>query len=170
MFNNKKGSDAFNACTVTSMHPVLLSIKPLMNNQDEGFLIGRRELSGNIKNRTHSHIRITEVAPSNSTIVNGEFMAFLTFIVLWANSNIQLYVIIQISKETICMKYQSLYSGKKLKNEYFKTLPAEIFTKHAQRLSSDIKCFYWLLSRGIHVYLNFLQKGHHYENMSIQIY
>ena len=34
-------------------------------------------------------------------------------------------------EETICMKCQSLFSGRKKKEKYFKTSPVEIFTKHA---------------------------------------
>ena len=34
-----------------------------------------------------------------------------------------------VSKETICMKYQSLFSGKKNMETYFRMSSAEIFTQ-----------------------------------------
>ena len=80
MFNRittKKGSDALDVYTIKDVPPILLSIRPLEASRDEGFLIGRRELTGNVENRTHSHIRITEVAPSNSAIVNGKLSIFM---------------------------------------------------------------------------------------------
>ena len=78
MFRSRKTFEAMHVYTIEQ--PVLLSVKPLENSQDEGFLIGRREMSVcNLKYRTHSHIRITEVAPSNSAIINGKSRIFFLY-------------------------------------------------------------------------------------------
>ena len=76
-FTTKKSSDALDVYTIKDVPPILLSMRPLEASRDEGFLIGRRELTGNVENRIHTHIRITEVAPSNSAIVNGKISIFM---------------------------------------------------------------------------------------------
>ena len=76
-FTTRKSSDALDVYTIKDVPPILLSIRPLEASRDDGFLIGRRELTGIAENRTHSHIRITEVAPSNSAIVNGKLSIFM---------------------------------------------------------------------------------------------
>ena len=74
MLKNNKKKESVDAMEIFTVDPVLLSFKQLQTSQDEDFLIGRREKSVcNLFGRTHSHIRITEVAPSNSAIINGEF-------------------------------------------------------------------------------------------------
>lgn len=76
--NNNHKNGSVDAMEIFTVEPVLLSFKPLENSQDEDFLIGRREMSVcNLKSRTHSHIRITEVAPSNSAIMNSKLLQFV---------------------------------------------------------------------------------------------
>ena len=75
MFKNDKKKGSIDAVQIFTVDPILLSFKPLPNDQNEDFLIGRREKSVcNLFGRTHSHIRITEVAPSNSAIINGKII------------------------------------------------------------------------------------------------
>ena len=74
--NNKKKKGSVDAVQIFTVDPILLSFKPLPITQDEDFLIGRREKSVcNLFGRTHSHIRITEVAPSNSALINGKIFS-----------------------------------------------------------------------------------------------
>ena len=76
-FTTRKSADALDVYTLKDVPPILLSVRPLEASRDDGFLIGQRELTGNVENRTHSYIRITEVAPSNSAIVNGKLSIFM---------------------------------------------------------------------------------------------
>ena len=81
-FTTRKSADALDVYTIKDVPPILLSVRPLEASRDDGFLIGQRELTGNVENRTNSYIRVTEVAPSNSAIVNGKLSIFMLGILL----------------------------------------------------------------------------------------